>query len=119
MGLIADMFWAPEAQPDAYAWAAVLLAHVAIGAVLVALATCLPLLRRRPVLAVTLVYGLIWEGGQWLLAGAGLADGVLDWAAVTLGALAGRAAWDRQGRRMAAALAVIAAVLWAGVRRRR
>ena len=117
--LLRDMFWAPEAQNDPYAWAAVLLAHAALGAVLVAMAACLPGLRRRPVLAVAFGYGLLWEGGQWLLAGGGLADGVVDWAAVTLGALAGRVAWDRQGRRMGAALAVLALTLWAGVRRRR
>lgn len=119
VGLISAMFWAPEAQPDSYTWAAVLLAHAALGAALVAGAACLPPLRRRPVLAVALAYGMIWEGGQWLLAGGGLADGVVDWVAVTLGAVAGRAAWDRRGRRMGAALAVLAAVMWAGVRRRR
>ena len=117
--LIGEMFWTPEAQPDAYAWAAALLAHAALGAVLVALACCLPLLRRHPVLVVALAYGLIWEGGQLLFAGAGLADSAVDWAAVTLGASAGRAAWSRQGRRLAAAITVMAVMLWAGVRRRR
>lgn len=119
IALIREMFWSPEAQPDAYAWGAVLLAHAALGAVLVALACCLPLLRRHPVLAVSLAYGLIWEGGQLLLAGGGLADGALDWAAVTLGVIAGRAAWSQQGRRLAAAIAVVAVMFWAGVKRRR
>ena len=119
IGLLREMFATPDAQSDAHAWAAVLLAHAALGAVMVALAACLPLLRRSPVLAVSLLYGLLWEGGQLMLAGGGPADGLLDWAAVTLGVLAGRAAWDRQGRRLAAALATVAAVLWAGVSGRR
>lgn len=119
MGLLPDMFWTPEAQSDPYAWAAVLLAHAALGAALVGLAACLPFLRRRPVLMVVLAYGLLWEGGQLLLAGGGLADGLLDWAAVTLGAFAGRAAWDRRGRRMAAAIAVLVVVLVAGISKRR
>lgn len=84
-----------------------------------ALAACLPLLRRRPAPAVSLGYGLLWEGGQLLLAGGGLADGALDWAVVTLGAIAGAAAWSRQGRRLAAALGALAAVLVAGVSGRR
>ena len=116
IGLIAEMFWSLEAQPDAYVWAVVLLAHAAVGAVLVALAS---LLTRRPVLAVSLAYGLIWEGGQLALAGAGLADSVLDWAAVTLGAWAGVAAWRGKGNRLAALLAAAAAVIWVGVRRRK
>lgn len=119
IALLREMFRAPEAQSDAYAWAAVLLAHAALGAVLVALASCAPGLRRHPVLAVALAYGLIWEGGQLLLAGAGLADSALDWAAVTLGAMAGRAAWSRQGWRLAGAITAVAIMLWAGVRRRR
>lgn len=119
MGWVLDLFSAPEAQADAYTWAAVALAHAGIGAVLVAAAACLPLLRRRPVLSASLGYGLLWEGGQLLLAGGGLADGALDWAAVTLGAVAGAAAWSRQGRRLAAALGALAAVLVAGIRRRR
>ena len=61
--LIGKMFRSPEAQPDVYAWAAVALAHAALGTVLVALACCLPLLRRHPALVVTVAYGLIWEGG--------------------------------------------------------
>ena len=119
MGFLDEMFTTPEAQADAYTWAAVLLAHAGIGAVLVALAACLPLLRRHPVLAVSLLYGLLWEGGQFLLAGGGLADGLLDWAAVTLGAIAGAAAWSRRGRRLGAALGALAAVLVAGVSGRR
>lgn len=119
IGWIGDLFATPEAQADAYIWAAVALAHAGIGAVLVALAACLPLLRRHPVLAVSLGYGLFWEGGQLLLAGGGLADGVLDWVAVTLGAIAGAATWSRQGRRLAAAIGALAVVLVAGVSGRR
>ena len=89
------------------------------GAVLVAITACLSLLRQRPVLAVSLGYGLLWESGQLLLASPDLADSVLDWTAVTLGAIAARAAWQRHGRRLAATLAALAAVLWAGVTKRR
>ena len=62
-------------------------------------------------------YGLRGEGGQLLLAGGGLADGVLDWVAVTLDASA--AAWSREGRRLVAAIGALATVLVAGGRRRR
>lgn len=116
MDLIRDMFWAPEAKADPHYWAAVLLAHAAVGAALVAVASYLT---RRPVLAVSLAYGLLWEGGQLLLASAGFADSVLDWVAVTLGALAGWWAWQRRRGRVAASLAALLAIMWAGVRGRR
>ena len=113
---IAAMFWSPDPHPDPYTWATVLLAHAAVGAVLAAVAS---LLIRRPVLTVSLAYALIWEGGQLALAGAGLADSLLDWVAVTLGAWAAMAAWRGRGRRVVALLAAAVAVMWAGVRRRK
>lgn len=120
--LITEMFWAPEAHADAYAWAAVLLAHATIGAMLVAMAARGSLLwPRNPVLAVAVAYGLLWEGGQLLLAGADLTDSVLDWVAVVLGAAAAMAAWRGKGRRVAALIASGMAIIWAGIfdRRRR
>ena len=78
---LAAMFWSPEAQADPYTWGTVLLAHAAVGAVLAAMAS---LLTRRPVLLVSLVYALAWEGGQLALAGAGLADSLLTEAQRTI-----------------------------------
>ena len=71
--LIRSMFSTPEAQADAYTWAAVLLAHAMIGAMLTAILAALNGDRGwRAAAIVSTLYGLIWEGGQLLLAGAGV-----------------------------------------------
>lgn len=117
--LIREMFAAPEAQADAYTWAAVLVAHAMIGAALVVVLTAI---RPRPGACAALVcgaYGLGWEGGQLWLAGGGLADGVTDWAAVSLGAVLSAATWHHQRRVAAAAVGACALILAAGLRRRR
>ena len=91
----------PEAQAGAYEWAAVLLAHVAIG-------VCLRLVLRR-VWVIAVGYAA-FELLQTALSGLWLPwDSLLDWVAVMLGAVA-------QGP---LAVAAIAAVTLAGIRVRR
>lgn len=116
--LLREMLATPEAQADAYTWAAVLMGHWAIGA---ALTVLLMAVLARPLACATVVslaYGILWEGAQ-LLAGGGAWDGVLDWTAVTLGALTTAAVWQHRRRLAAGAVGAIVTVLAAGVRRRR
>lgn len=117
----------PEAQAGAYEWAAVLLAHAAIGLGLTALVAALievvagEYLRRVGGLAlglVALTYGLAWEGlvqGY----GAGLGDAAVDTAAVVLGGALGLAAWARSAAFLALSLLALAGIALAGIRRRR
>jgi hypothetical protein len=114
----------PEAQPDAYVWLVVLLAHAFLGLTLTALVA--PALARwtamlplpSAVQIVTMVYAVLWEGVIQRL-GAGLLDAAVDTLAVVCGALIAWGAWSHLGRKIAAALLVLLAVGWAGVRRRR
>lgn len=114
----------PEAQPDAYVWLVVLLAHAFLGLVLVALIA--PVLARWTALLplpsavqiVTAVYAVVWEGLVQQL-GAGWLDAAVDTAAVVCGALIAWGAWSHLGRKIAAALLVLLAVGGAGVWRRR
>ena len=50
-------------------------------------------------------------GGAW--------DGLLDWTAVTLGALTAAAVWQHRRRLAAGAIGAIVTVLAAGIRRRK
>lgn len=116
--LLRQMFAQPEAQADAYAWAAALLGHWAVGAGLVVLL----LIVIRPVAAaaaVSLAYGMLWEGGQLLFAGASPWDSALDGTAVILGATTAAATWQHRRRLAAGAVAAVAVILTAGVGRRR
>ena len=118
IGLLRAMFATPEAQANAYTWAAVLMGHWAIGAALTVLLMAVLL---RPLTCAALVsatYGLIWEGGQ-LLAGGGAWDGIADWTTVTLGALTIAAVWQHRRRLAAGAIGAIVTVLAAGIRRRK
>lgn len=119
IGLLRDMFLTPEAQRDAYGWAAVLLAHTALGALLTAV---LGLARIGMIQAAALAvaaYGLLWEGGQILLAGAAARDSLVDAAAFTFGAALLAAAWARAGGPLAAAIAGLLGALAAGVKPRK
>lgn len=114
---------APTDHAGAYEWAAVYLAHAAMGVALVAvIAAALSLVLWRQgawaVLATSAAYGALWEGAVQRL-GAGLADAAVDWSAVTLGAAVGHAAWSHAGGWMAGALMAAGAILWRGVRARR
>lgn len=125
--LLRAMFATPEAQSDPYAWAAVLMGHWAIGAGLTALVIALsPFPARRAAIAVSLAYLIGWEGGQLLAAAlhgsvtrALIWDGLLDWTAVTLGAITAAAVWQHRRRVVAAAVAATIIILTAGTARRK
>lgn len=114
--MITDLL-TPEAQGDAYVWAAVLVAHAAIG---VALFAWFSGRQTRMALAlVALVYAL-FEAVQALISGTLLIwDSALDWVAVCLGALV--AAGLRRRRTWITRAATLATLLLAvvGYRRRR
>ena len=90
--MIADLL-TPEAQADAYVWAAVLVAHAGIGAALWVLVAGW---FQRPWFGAFMasVLYLGFETVQGLVAGRLLIwDSLLDWSAVTLGALLASAIW--------------------------
>lgn len=115
---LVEMFMAPEAQADAYTWGAVLLAHFTIGVFLTAALGWI-LGAWRGALVVAVGYAILWEGGQLIFAGADPVDCLVDAGAVALGALVAAGAWRRHGLAVGGALALLAAIGIAGVRRRR
>lgn len=118
----------PVDHADAYIWAAVALAHLAIGLVLTAvLAAILSRLApgasgagRAALGLVTAGYFWGWEGSVQGF-GAGAADALLDTAMIATGGALGLLAWRRDGRRLTAVILAAALALAAGiaVRRRR
>ena len=87
----------PTDHAGAYEWAAVYLAHMALGVALVAvIAASLSLVLWRQgawaAVIASVAYGALWELAVQRL-GAGVADAAVDWSAVTLGASVGYAAW--------------------------
>ncbi len=114
MGLI-DELLTPEAQPDPYVWAAVLLAHAAIGAALYA---ALVGVVRRPLVLVALIYA-VWEAAQAAVSGTLLImDSIVDLAAVMIGAVLALGLWHRRAgvARIATLAAAVIAII--GYRRR-
>lgn len=128
IALIRAMFATPEAQSDPYVWAAALAGHWAIGAGLAGLVMAiLPRGVWSAVAMLSMAYLVGWEGGQ-LIAAAGpqrglsralVWDGILDWTAVTLGAITAAALWQHRRRIIAAAVAATVVILTAGVGRRK
>lgn len=118
MGFIRDMLRSPEAQPDAYIWAAALTGHFAVGIVLTAIVGWRAGAWRGAAI-VSAAYLLLWEGAQIAFFGGGFADGLVDGAAVACGAVVAAAAWRNKGGAVAAALALLAAIGIHGIRRRR
>ena len=115
---VGDMLRSPEAQVDAYGWAAVLLAHFALGLIGTVL-LCLPF---RPWTAARVVIGLYlvgWEGLQLALYGSAWADSAVDGAAVAFGAIVGAALWLHAIGPLVVALALLVVLGADGVRRRR
>lgn len=120
--LLRAMFATPEAQADAYTWAAVLMGHWALGAALSVLV--IAVWARSPWSRATMLsiaYAAGWEGGQlWgaaiedQLTLALLWDSVVDWIAVTLGALTIAAVWQHRSRLAVAAIGAISMVLATG-----
>ena len=118
LGFIRDMLRSPEAQPDAYIWAAALTGHFAVGIVLTALVGW-RVGAWRGAAIVTLGYLMLWEGAQLAVFGGTTADGLVDGAAVACGAVVAAGAWRNKGAAVAGAIAVLSAIGVTGIRRRR
>ena len=116
----------PVDHADAYTWAAVALAHLAIGLVLTgALAAILSRLApgasgagRGALGLVTAGYFWGWEGGVQGF-GAGPADALLDTAMIATGGALGLLAWRRKGTALAAVILAAGLALAQGIRSRR
>lgn len=115
----------PVDHADPYLWAAVALAHLAIGMALTgALAALLsrlePGVPRTGLHALGLVTALYLAGWEWAVQrfGAGLADALLDTAMIATGGVLGLLAWRRDGRGLAAVILAAALVLARGIRSR-
>jgi hypothetical protein len=99
---------------DAYTWAAVALAHLALGLALIAVAAAAGLRRAWALAAVVAGYLLAWEIGVQRL-GAGWADALTDTAMVA----ARPAGQGRRARQpLAAVLIGVALAIWHGIKRR-
>ena len=124
--LFREMAATPEAQADAYTWAAAFLGHVVIGLVLTGAvaagveraADWIDGHRVLAWLVVTVGYAVIWEGAVQHL-GAGFVDALVDTVAVGIGGVIGIAAWARRGKVVAAAVMIGAGIVALGVRRRK
>lgn len=81
----------PEAQKDPHYWVSVFGAHTAIGAVLWVFFLDLV---DQPVFWASLSYLILWELVQYLIYRANGWDSILDWIAVTFGALISAAIWE-------------------------
>lgn len=115
--LLCEMFASPEAQPDPYVWGAALLGHFSIGIFLTAVIGWI-CGARRGALIVALAYLILWEGGQLVLAGSGLADSLADATAVACGAAVAAGAWRNRGAVVGLAMLILAILGTAGVTRR-
>ncbi|AGT09461.1 hypothetical protein [Paracoccus aminophilus] len=105
----------PEDHADPYAWAAVFVAHAAIG---VALWALLAGLTRRPLLWAGLLYAA-FEALQATVAGELLFwDSALDWTGVMLGAALASSLWAQRLGRASAAIIAALAIAVAGWRKR-
>ena len=102
----------PEAQADAYVWAAVLLAHAGIGVALWVLCMAYTGHMRGSAVLSALLYA-VFELVQADISGSLLIwDSLLDWSAVTLGAVLAAGLWGgslRPARAAVLALGIIAA----------
>lgn len=111
----------PTAHAGAYEWAAVFLAHFAIGQTITALvAAVLDWIDRRSEFdldvgatapwLVTWAYLIVWEMGMQRV-GAGWPDALLDALAVAIGGASGLFLWRRSGAKLAVVLGVGAVAL--------
>ncbi|WP_411838668.1 hypothetical protein [Paracoccus sp. ME4] len=112
------MLASPDAQQDAYTWGAALLGHAFVGVFLTALIGWRAGVWRGATI-VAAGYLLIWEGVQVASFGGGIADSLVDAAAVTCGAVVAAGAWRNRGAAVAGALALLALMGIVGVRKRR
>ncbi len=124
MGWLLDMMRTPEAQADAHYWASVLLAHATLGAAVTLALAATRLSLGRAAIWTAAVYLVCIEGGQAALSiydgrAVDWLDGAVDAAAVALGAALIWAIWRHRRRAAAIVVAVLTAILTAGVWRRR
>ncbi|MFB2531044.1 hypothetical protein ACEYYA_02640 [Paracoccus sp. p3-h83] len=124
MNWLMDLMRSPEAQSDAHYWASVLLAHAALGAAVTLALAATRLSLGLAAIWTSVIYLVGVEGGQVALAlydgrPVDLLDGAVDATAVALGAALVWATWHHRRRAAAVAGAVLAAILTAGVSRRR
>lgn len=110
-----------ESQPSAYVWAAVLLAHALIGVALMIPASIAALAlfgdAAAGIILVASGYA-VWEVVQFAAGGVGVADCVLDWWAVSLGAAIAFTLYGRRLRSAATAVCLLFATAFAGVWKR-
>lgn len=114
---INSMLQTPDAQADAYTWAAALLGHFAIGVALTAALGWL-LGAWRAVAFICATYTVGWEGMQIAIYGSSWLDSFIDALAVSCGAVVAAGAWRNKGLAVAASLALMGALGWFGVKRR-
>lgn len=114
---IASMLQTPDAQPDAYTWAAALLGHFALGVALTAAAGW-ALGAWRGAAVVTVAYLALWEGTQMALYGSSLSDSLVDAIAVSCGAVVAAGAWRNRGPAVVLSLGLLAAIGVSGIRKR-
>lgn len=100
-----------------YVWLAVLAAHAAIGAALWGAFVILGLTPRQAAITASVAYLSAWEIAVQGI-GAGLSDTVVDWAAVTFGALAAWGLWSRLAWQSILAVIFWGAMALVGVRKR-
>lgn len=122
--MIWDLLMTPEAQAGWYDWAAVFLAHFAIGLFAQAVlwwAVSSEWIEGPEHLAAGLAIGAfaIWEGAQFAFFEADLIDNAVDLGAFSLGVMVAIAAWNRQARSLFLAFLAGLAVLLRGIARRR
>lgn len=116
--LILEMWRTPEAQADAYTWAAALFGHFAIGVLGTAVIGWL-LGAWRGAWFVSLAFLVFWEGGQILYHNGELLDGLVDAVAVAAGAFMAAGAWTHRAGIIGVAAFVLLGLGIAGVRRRK
>jgi len=120
--LLIDLLTAPEAQAGWYEWLAVLVAHAFVGVALLAgfgaLMSWLHGSGSNLALAMAIEAYAIWETMHYLING-DWRDALIDWTAVSAGAVVAWAAWNRRGAAIAVALVVLSVVGIKGVRTRR
>lgn len=111
-----------ESQAAPHYWASVLLAHAMIGVALMFLAGIVAAAlfgdAAAGLVLVACVYAA-WEIAQFVQGGVSVADGVLDWCAVMLGAVVALAIQQQRRRRSLRALGALAVIGLAGIWKRR
>ena len=99
----------PTAHTDPYVWLAVFAAHALIGVGAWIAARVLGLKSGEAAAFVSVGYFSCWEVAVQAL-GAGIADALVDWSAVTIGAVAAWAIYDRKLK-----VGAVAGLMWSAI----